>query len=302
MASGKAFEWKDNRPIMAFAHSRLLPLLGELCSGHSGCDFWVARRHHVGVTVTRTGGSLEDFSHNANGPMTSPHPTSIASGTRRAPGDASLLSFVAAFVDTCGFVGLFQLFTAHVTGNFVLMGAAIVNRQGAVWAKLLAFPVFILAVVFTVWAADALQRRGRSRVGPLLWVEAALLTTAALLPFAIGSPQEADDVRALSVGLTMVLAMGLQNALMRLDLVALPPTTVMTGNVTQFTIDAWALWRVCGAPREVARDRLRRMAGPIVAFLLGAAGGAAGYAVLGFTSLLLPTVICAVVARRYPHQ
>jgi uncharacterized membrane protein YoaK (UPF0700 family) len=99
----------------------------------------------------------------------------------------------------------------------------------------------------------------------------------------------------------MVLAMGLQNALMRLDLAALPPTTVMTGNVTQATIDLMALWRDHGTPREIARERLRRMAGPIVAFLLGAAGGAGGYAMLGFTSLLLPAVICGVLARRYTH-
>jgi uncharacterized membrane protein YoaK (UPF0700 family) len=222
--------------------------------------------------------------------------------TYRTPGDASLLSFIAAFVDTCGFVGLFQLFTAHVTGNFVLMGAALVNRQGDVLAKLLAFPVFIVAVGCTVLVADALQRRGRSRVAPLLWVEAVLLATTVLLAFLVGPLDAANDGRTLAIGMTMVLAMGLQNALMRLDLAALPPTTVMTGNVTQATIDLVTLWRADGAPREVARDRLRRMAGPIVAFLLGAAGGAGGYAVLGFTSLLLPAAICAIIARRYAHR
>jgi uncharacterized membrane protein YoaK (UPF0700 family) len=33
------------------------------------------------------------------------------------------LAFVAGFLDTCGFVALFGLFSAHVTGNFVLLGA-----------------------------------------------------------------------------------------------------------------------------------------------------------------------------------
>jgi hypothetical protein len=52
--------------------------------------------------------------------------------TRRATwacqigGPAALLSFNGGFVDTAGFLGLQGLFVAHVTGNFVTLGAALV--------------------------------------------------------------------------------------------------------------------------------------------------------------------------------
>jgi len=36
-------------------------------------------------------------------------------------------------VDTAVFVGLFGLFTAHVTGNFVLIGSELVHASGDVW-------------------------------------------------------------------------------------------------------------------------------------------------------------------------
>src|SRR5258708_8405495 len=86
---------------------------------------------------------------------------------------AALLAFIAGYVDTCVFVALFGLFTAHVTGNFVLIGAELVHHEGDVLPKILALPVFILAVALTVKAVDALRRAGRAPVAPLLYAEAA---------------------------------------------------------------------------------------------------------------------------------
>ena len=40
---------------------------------------------------------------------------------------ATLLAFNGGVVDTAGFLGLHGLFVAHVTGNFVTMGAAIIG-------------------------------------------------------------------------------------------------------------------------------------------------------------------------------
>ena len=50
------------------------------------------------------------------------------------------LSLLAGYVDTAGFLALHGLFTAHVTGNFVTMGAALTHGSSGAVAKLLALP------------------------------------------------------------------------------------------------------------------------------------------------------------------
>ena len=54
-----------------------------------------------------------------------------------------MLGFNAGYVDTAGFLALGGLFTAHVTGNFVTLGASLVHHgsDGAL-SKLSPQPVF----------------------------------------------------------------------------------------------------------------------------------------------------------------
>jgi uncharacterized membrane protein YoaK (UPF0700 family) len=211
---------------------------------------------------------------------------------------------VAGFVDTCVFVALFGLFTAHVTGNFVLIGAELVHHSGDVSLKLLAFPAFVLAVAAAVKAAEALERRGRRRIPPLLYAEAILLFLS-FLAAAIQPPQHPGDLSAVVSGMLAAAAMGLQNALMRLELSSLPSTTVMTMSVTQSAIDVVTMLgrkvdpRTDGAKREEARKRFARMWPQIVAFTVGAAAGAAGYALAGLAALILPAVLCVVLGVRF---
>jgi uncharacterized membrane protein YoaK (UPF0700 family) len=227
-------------------------------------------------------------------------PSELAAQRERV--DSCALSFVAGFVDTCVFVGLFGLFTAHVTGNLVLIGSELVHRESEVLAKLLALPMFVLAVVAAVRAADALKRAGRGRVAPLLCAEAALLVLTVATSALAGAPTHADQPSALVAGMFAAAAMGLQNALMRLELTGLPSTTVMTVNVTQVAIDATLLASRAASGEDAGaptRTRFARMWPPIVAFVFGSACGAAGEAWVGLAALLLPAALCVVLALRF---
>jgi uncharacterized membrane protein YoaK (UPF0700 family) len=200
---------------------------------------------------------------------------------------ASLLAGVAGYVDTLGFVALFGLFTAHVTGNFVLIGGELARPgHGGVLLKMLVFPAFMMAVAVAHLIGRHCERRGRSSIRPVLICET-LLLCGFLLAGVWASPIKlSDSTGTLLAGVLGGMAMGVQNCLSRQALAKLTPTTVMTGNVTQLVMDT-VDWLTGQATPDV-RARMGKLLFPVLAFGLGAIGGAMGYVQVGFVALMLP--------------
>jgi uncharacterized membrane protein YoaK (UPF0700 family) len=207
-----------------------------------------------------------------------------------------MLSVNGGYVDTAGFLALHGLFTTHVTGNFVTLGAALVLGTSGAVAKLLALPMFCIVVIATRLLSGALAARNYGMGVPVLralvGLKVALLILGAALAIGLGPFASGDGWAALLTGMTLVAAMAIQNAIHRIHMSAAPPTTIMTGNTTQIMIDLADLMR--GVPadaRNAIRSRLSRMSGSVAAFAAGCAAAALIYAKQDVWCFLLPPII-----------
>jgi len=210
---------------------------------------------------------------------------------------AALLSFNGGFVDTAGFLGLEGLFTAHVTGNFVTLGAALVFGTHGVIAKLLALPEFIVVVALARLAGTALQAHGLPALRILLVAKVLLLAAFFALAVLLGPFPNSDAPAALLTGFAGIAAMSIQNGVQRVHFASLPPSTIMTGNTTQAVLDAVDLLRGMKSEESAAVwARFRRTLASIVYFACGCGVAAAFYAWLGFWCLAVPVAVGAASA------
>jgi uncharacterized membrane protein YoaK (UPF0700 family) len=200
------------------------------------------------------------------------------------------LGFLAGYVDTLGFLALFGLFTAHVTGNFILIGAALADpSRSSILLKFLAFPAFVAGVAIARLLVVTMEKRGASALRPALLLELVLLLglmSCGLAASPVGS--EAGGL-AMAAGLLGAAGMGVHSATSRLLLGHLAPTSMMTGNVTQIVIDTVDLLR--GAGDATLRARFEKFLWPLVAFAIGCIAAAFGYHWFGFAALVLPVLI-----------
>jgi uncharacterized membrane protein YoaK (UPF0700 family) len=208
----------------------------------------------------------------------------------------TVLSFNGGYVDTVGYLSLQGLFTAHVTGNFVTIGAALVFGTSGVVAKLLALPVFCMVIIVTRLVSSILPPRWPV-LETMLTLKLLLLLVAAILAIAMGPFANGDGAPAIIMGMTLVSAMAIQNAVHRIHMAAAPPTTLMTGTTTQMMIDIADMIRgVPGAAGDAMRSRLRRMSVAVVSFATGAAAGALLFHAIGSWCFVLPPGV-ALLAR-----
>jgi len=203
-----------------------------------------------------------------------------------------LLSLNAGFVDTAGFLALQGLFTAHVTGNFVTLGASLVLGTSGAVAKLLALPVFCTVVIATRLLSSALLRRTLPALRIILSLKVVLLIAGAALAIHLGPFGNGDAWQAVVTGMVLVAAMAIQNAAHRIHLGSAPPSTLMTGTTTQIMID---LADMIHAPKsdnaERPGARLLRMSTNIAVFAAGCAAAAVLYARVGVWCFVVPPVL-----------
>jgi uncharacterized membrane protein YoaK (UPF0700 family) len=202
-----------------------------------------------------------------------------------------LLSLNAGFVDTAGFLALQGLFTAHVTGNFVTLGATLVLGTSGAVAKLLALPVFCIVVIATRLLSSMLVGSERPALKYLLGLKVILLVAGAALAIHFGPFGNGDAWQAVLTGMVLVAAMAIQNAAHRIHLGSAPPSTLMTGTTTQIMID---LADMLQAPRrDVARlgTRLLAMSANIAVFAAGCAAAALLYARVGVWCFVVPPLL-----------
>jgi uncharacterized membrane protein YoaK (UPF0700 family) len=200
---------------------------------------------------------------------------------------AIVLSFVAGFVDTATFVGARGVFSAHVTGNFVLFSVAAIRGLKEIdYLKIFLFVPFVMAVgaVARYYTNRQITHQSEKK---LLLTSAGLLLVPAF--YFLNLTILKDDLWDVSNLFIMmpVLAMGIQNALYRITNPTDPMTTVMTGNVTSMIIEAIT---------KGFTTRFKSFASVILGFTIGCF--VAAWSVLHYSlgALIIPALMLIIYA------
>jgi uncharacterized membrane protein YoaK (UPF0700 family) len=190
----------------------------------------------------------------------------------RDPFFPAYLGFTAGAVDVTGWLTLGGLFTAHITGNLVVMAANLMDGRAIHLAQVVSVPAFAL-----IAAAIGLAARPwiRSELEPtLLGLQLILLALAGVVACVTRASLTPFGVHGLVVAMLAVAAMASQNALLHLSRQGAPATAVMTGNLVVSTLSLVSFLTSHGAERQKALAQGRSTWPVLAGFLTGCAAGA----------------------------
>jgi uncharacterized membrane protein YoaK (UPF0700 family) len=205
-----------------------------------------------------------------------------------------VLSVTAGCTDIISFLGLNGLFTAHITGNLVILAAHFFSGEAQI-APMLSVPVFIVMISLTRVLAASLESTGWPSLQPLLLLQFVFLVGFLTLCVAAGPRIDPSGTIEIIAGMLGVCAMAVQTALVQISLKGAPPTGAMTGNVTLFAMSVGEM--MVGSDRAdiaQARKRAARTLPAILGFAVGCALGAAYETAIGLWSLALPASLALI--------
>jgi uncharacterized membrane protein YoaK (UPF0700 family) len=204
-----------------------------------------------------------------------------------------LLSVIAGMVDLTGFFTLGNIFTAHVTGNLVLVAAAAVRGGPLNLAQALSIPVFILALAAVWLLVRAAGGRGQRPTRLLLVMQFLLLAGVFIFSVITKPSVSPHGLMADIAALIAVSAMACQYALFRVAMPSATSTAVMTGNLTNTVL---SLMDRLGPDRPLMAidpGRLERSLRLLVGFLVGCVVAAVAISLLGDWAWSLPVALAA---------
>jgi len=196
-------------------------------------------------------------------------------------------------VDVIGYLAL-KVFTAHVTGNLVLIAALVVRGGPPTIDEIMAVPVFVLAVAGVWFISKALNRRGAALVRPLLLLQLLLLTVTLTVAVIYDPAANPRGVMADVTASIAISAMACQFSLLRLGMPVAPSTAVMTGNLT--TVVLTLLDTVSGGQQLMkgSADQLRKTLPLVIGFFVGCVVGTAAVSWFGNWAWSFPVALAAL--------
>ena len=205
----------------------------------------------------------------------------------------TLLSMIAGMVDVIGFLSL-GIFTAHVTGNIVILGALIVRHNRVNPAQILAIPIFILAVAGTWLIAKASGKRGTALMPPLLLTQFLLITCLSIFSAITKPSADPHGSMATIAAMIAVSAMACQFALLRLTQPVAPSTAVMTGNLTNAVLRLVDFSSATQPLMDGDSRRLTESLCLLIGFFVGCLLATAAFMYLGDWTWSLPAALAAL--------
>jgi len=196
----------------------------------------------------------------------------------------TLLSVIAGMVDLISFLSL-GIFTAHITGNIVVIGALLARHGRVNVAQILAIPVFVVAVAATWLLAKASRKHGHNLMRVLLLVQFLLLACVLIFSVVTNPSAKPHGLMAGIAAMMAVSAMACQFALLRLTLPVAPSTAIMTGNLTNAMLSL-----VMGDT-----SRLKASLNLLIGFFVGCVVAAAALSPLGEWTWLFPAALAGVI-------
>ncbi|MDT8169106.1 YoaK family protein, partial [Acinetobacter baumannii] len=184
---------------------------------------------------------------------------------------------------------------AHVTGNLVLAGAALVKGGAGLWIKLAAIPLFIVTVVITKLLIDRSQTKHKT-LSYLFLFEAIFLFAFMAAGLYFEPFKNADSITVAITGGLGLIALAIRNTSSKTLIKNISPSTMMTGNTTQLGIDIANLLKNNNAAN---RASLLKSASIVIGFVIGALMGAVLYVYFDFWSVapfILPILYFSYLA------